>query len=133
MRRAVPGIAVGLVLLAGCGGSKPGVGSVPQATAADPVAAGRQVFTSASAGCSGCHELAAAGSSGTTGPNLDTHLRPDAEAAGKELEPFVYESIVSPNAYIAQGYPRDVMPRDFGDRLGDEQLAELVAFVSASV
>src|SRR5262249_18533806 len=34
----------------------------------NPVA-GKQVF--ASAGCAGCHTLAAAGSTGTTGPNLD--------------------------------------------------------------
>lgn len=36
---------------------------------------GKAVF--ASAGCGGCHTLKAAGSNGTTGPNLD-QLRPDA-------------------------------------------------------
>lgn len=60
-------------------------------------------------------------------------MRRDAQTAGKQLKPFVYESIVSPNAYIAEGYPRGVMPQDFGDKLSDEQLAELVAFITANV
>jgi mono/diheme cytochrome c family protein len=132
-RAALSAAAVGVVLLAGCGGSKSDVGSLPQATAADPVAAGRDVFTSASAGCSGCHTFAAAGAFGTLGPDLVARLRPDAETAGKGLTPFVYQSIVSPNAYVAEGYPRGVMPQDFGDRLSDEQLADLVAFITANV
>lgn len=133
MRRASLTMAIGFVLLAGCGGSRANLGPVPRATVVDPAAAGSKVFTSASAGCSGCHAFAAAGSSGTIGPNLDTHLRPDAEAAGKQLEPFVYDSIVSPTAYVAQGFPRNVMPRDFAETLTKEQLAELVAFITANV
>ena len=130
MRLAAPTIAIVLVL-AGCGGSKSGPGPVPSATVADPAAAGKQVF--ASAGCAGCHQFDAAGSSGTTGPNLDTRVRPDAQDAGKPVRTFVYESIVSPNDYVAQGYPKNVMPRDFGDTLTQEQIAELVAFVSSNV
>ena len=42
------------------------------APAAADVAAGRAVF--ASAGCGGCHTLADAGATGTTGPNLDEHV-----------------------------------------------------------
>lgn len=52
---------------------------------------------------------------------------------GKQLEPFVYDSIVSPKAYVAQGFPRNVMPRDFAETLTKEQLAELVAFITANV
>jgi mono/diheme cytochrome c family protein len=132
VRRAAVSAAIALAFLAGCG-STPDVGPVPQATAAHPAAAGKHVFTSASAGCSGCHRFAAAGSSGTIGPNLDMRVRADAEAAGKHVKPFVYESIVSPNAYVAEGYPRNVMPQDFSDTLTDEQLAELVAFITANV
>jgi mono/diheme cytochrome c family protein len=53
----------------GGGGATTGTGT----TQGDPVA-GKAVFTSAS--CSGCHTLKAAGSTGTTGPNLD-QLKPD--------------------------------------------------------
>jgi cytochrome c6 len=39
----------------------------------------------AGAGCGGCHTLAAAGSSGTRGPNLD-QLKPDAARVQKQVE-----------------------------------------------
>ena len=132
MRRAALSVAIGLAFLTGCGSSTD-VGPVPQATVADPVAAGRHLFVSAFPGCSGCHTFAAAGASGTLGPDLAARLRPDAESAGKQLKPFVYQSIISPNAYIAEGYPRGVMPQDFGDKLTNEQLAELIAFITGNV
>lgn len=44
--------------------------------------AGADVF--ASAGCGGCHTLAAANASGTTGPNLD-ELQPDAETVAEQV------------------------------------------------
>ena len=44
--------------------------------------AGADVF--ASAGCGNCHTLAAANSSGTTGPNLD-ELQPDAETVAQQV------------------------------------------------
>jgi disulfide bond formation protein DsbB len=43
--------------------------SIVKKPAAGNAAAGRQIFLTA--GCSGCHTLAAAGSTGTAGPNLD--------------------------------------------------------------
>ena len=132
MRRAALSVAIGLAFLTGCGSSTD-VGSVPQATVADPVAAGRHLFVSAYPGCSGCHTFSAAGASGTVGPDLAARLRADAKSAGKQLKPFVYQSIISPNAYIAEGYPRGVMPQDFGDKLTNEQLAELIAFITANV
>lgn len=48
--------------------------TAPPAAPAGDAAAGKTVF--ASAGCGGCHTLAAAGSSGTVGPNLD-QARPE--------------------------------------------------------
>jgi mono/diheme cytochrome c family protein len=132
VRRAALCVSIGLVFLTGCGSSTQ-IGSVPQATVADPVAAGRHLFVSAFPGCSGCHTFAAAGATGTLGPDLAARLRADAKSAGKPLKPFVYQSIISPNAYIAEGYPRGVMPQDFGDKLSDEQLAELIAFITGNV
>jgi Cytochrome C oxidase, cbb3-type, subunit III len=58
MRGAAVGLVAAALLAAGCGGSKTGSSS-----------AGEKVF--ASAGCSGCHTLAAANSKGQTGPDLD--------------------------------------------------------------
>jgi mono/diheme cytochrome c family protein len=82
---------------------------------------GAQVF--ANNGCGGCHTLAAANSGGTTGPNLDEVLPGQSEA---EIE----ESIVNPNAKIAQGYPANVMPETFKEKLQPEELKELVEYLA---
>lgn len=81
---------------------------------------GAQVF--ANNGCGGCHTLAVAGSSGTTGPDLDEAL-PGRSAA--EIE----EEIVEPNAKITPGYPANVMPQTFGETIPAKELEELVEFL----
>jgi mono/diheme cytochrome c family protein len=83
--------------------------------------AGAQVF--ANNGCGSCHTLAAANSGGTVGPDLDEVLPGQKEA---EIE----ESIVDPEAKIENGYPRGVMPQEFGEKLSEEELKELVKFLS---
>lgn len=82
---------------------------------------GAQVF--ANNGCGGCHTLAAANSGGTTGPDLDEVLPGQSEA---DIE----ESILDPNAKIAQGYPPNVMPENFKETIPPEEVKELVEFLS---
>ena len=84
---------------------------------------GAQVFESA--GCGGCHALADAGTSATTGPDLDGALQ------GKPAS-FIEESIVDPNKEIAKGYPPDTMPQNFGDTLSPEELDALVKYLKQS-
>lgn len=130
MRRLLPlllalaGIAA---LLAGCGSegvTTPTpvrvVGTLPQATAApatpafklkgDP-AAGAKIF--ASAGCTGCHTLAAAHATGTVGPNLD-QVKPD------------YRLVT---ARVTLG--RNAMP-SFKGQLSDQQIADVASYVVKS-
>jgi cytochrome c553 len=99
-----------------------GGGGEAQLAQGDPEA-GAQVFDAE--GCAGCHSLAAAGATGTIGPNLDTEL------AGKDPA-FIETSIVDPDAEIAKGFQSGVMPVDYGDVLTPEDLANLVAFLSQS-
>jgi mono/diheme cytochrome c family protein len=82
---------------------------------------GAQVY--ANNGCGGCHTLAVANSGGTTGPNLDEVLPGQSEA---EIE----ESIVNPNAKIAQGYPANVMPENFKETIPPEEIKELVEYLA---
>jgi cytochrome c oxidase subunit 2 len=91
-------------------------------------AAGKGVFDSN--GCGGCHTFKPAGSKGTTGPDLD-NMTAAAKKAGKPLEAFVRESIVDPNAYIAPGYPPNVMPKTFA-QLPKSQLDALVQYLTGS-
>lgn len=113
--------------LAGCGEDLDTGPVVPPATevATDTVAtttggagategdaeAGKQVF--ASAGCTGCHTLAAAGSSGTVGPNLD------------DAKPTLEQALT----IVTNG--RAVMP-SFRDRLSEQQIRDVATFVSES-
>ncbi len=94
-----------------------------------PSAAGLSVFNSN--GCSSCHTLTAAKATGTIGPDLDK-LVAYAQQAKQPLEAFIHESIVNPNAYIQPGYPKGVMPGNFGQLLTKTQLDALVAFLAQS-
>ena len=101
---------------AGAGGGGGGGGG--GAAAAD----GEQIFTAQ--GCGSCHTLAAAGASGTVGPDLGK--LEDTDAA------FVRESIVDPSADVTQGFPDGVMPADFGDKLSPAELDALVKYLLES-
>lgn len=99
----------------------------PPAPAGEP-AAGKEVF--ASAGCGACHTLADAGSSGTIGPDLDTQLPADAQKANQPLPEFALSSIVDPNLFVAEGFQPNIMPTNYGQQLSEEQLTDLVAFLT---
>jgi cytochrome c oxidase subunit 1 len=73
--------------------------------------AGKAVFTSE--GCGGCHVLSAAGSKGTVGPNLDQ---------AKPSEQLVVERVTK---------GMGAMP-PFGDRLSEQQIADVAAYVHES-
>jgi cytochrome c oxidase subunit 2 len=74
--------------------------------------------------CASCHVLEAAGAQGEVGPNLDEALQGADEA-------FVRESIVEPDANIAEGFQPGVMP-NFGEQLTDEQIDGLVEYLLES-
>jgi mono/diheme cytochrome c family protein len=103
----------------------PGTGTTTQAepppAQGDP-AAGEALFEAQ--GCGGCHAFSAAGTTASVGPDLDEALQ------GKDAE-FVQESIVDPNKEVASGFAPNVMPQTY-DSLSDEQLDDLVAFLTTS-
>ena len=77
--------------------------------------AGLAVFTRM--GCGGCHQLAAAGSTGPIGPNLDERL-------ASHTRESLTAQILSPD-------PAGFMPDDFGERMTDAELTALVDFLLA--
>jgi cytochrome c551/c552 len=89
-------------------------------------APGKAIF--ASQGCDTCHTYAPAGAKGTIGPDLDK-LADYAKTAKQPLAKFVHESIVNPGAYVEKGF-QDVMPKDYGKKLSDAQLNDLVDFLT---
>lgn len=123
--------------MAGCGGGET-VAPVPEtvegtvptdtgggATTIEPgdAQAGKAVFTTAAQPtCGSCHTYEAAGTTAAVGPNLDETL------AGKDAA-YILEQIVNPDSEIAPGFAAGIMPKDYGDKLSEKQLADLVAFL----
>jgi mono/diheme cytochrome c family protein len=99
-------------------------------------AAGKEVFTGVG-GCGACHTLAAAGTTGTAGPNLDARLVSDCAnpaskpIRGETLAECIHTAIVNPYAYIPSGYTSGVMPNTFSKTLSPTQIAALVAFLES--
>ena len=95
--------------------------------AGPPSVSGKAVFTANA--CSSCHTFAPAGATAKIGPDLDK-LSAEAKRAGKPLDTFIRESIVSPGAYVQPGYPNGIMPTTFA-ALPKAQLDALVAFLAS--
>ena len=91
---------------------------------------GKAIFTSN--GCNSCHTLSSAAATGTVGPNLNT-LRSSAAKFGKQLhetpQQYVEQSIKDPNAFVVPGYPKGVMPSNFGTTLKPAQITALVKYL----
>jgi mono/diheme cytochrome c family protein len=124
-------LSLGALVLAGCGGGDDdeGGGETPPATTGEEATteeatteeteaggegdaeAGAAVF--ADNGCGNCHTLEAAGSTGTTGPNLDD-LQPDFDT--------VVEQVTNGGG---------AMPA-FGDMLSEQQINDVAAYVVES-
>jgi cytochrome c553 len=102
MRRRVTVAAVLALVLSGCLG---------EGDSSDDVQRGEKLF--AKAGCGDCHTLAAAGSRGTRGPNLD-ELRPEVSQVARQ---------------VLQGGAG--MP-SFSDRLSSDEIHQVAAYVSTA-
>jgi mono/diheme cytochrome c family protein len=76
-------------------------------------------------GCGSCHTLAAAGATGTFGPDLASSLK------GMPAS-YIKESIVAPSATTAAGYSLGMMPEDYASRIPPDDLDRLVQFLRES-
>jgi len=121
----------------GTSGARSGPGaSTGAGGAAGATAAGKAVFTGSS-GCGSCHTLAAAGASGTVGPNLDVRLKTDCASAaskrirGATLQQCIRTAITKPYAYLPSGYQAGIMPSNFAQSLTPSQLQALVNFLAS--
>jgi cytochrome c553 len=76
-------------------------------------------------GCAACHQ-------NNLGPSFD-----DLPAAASERKPplqapaYIYESILYPGAHVVEGPYQNNMPRNYMDRLGEEDLADIIAWMLA--
>ena len=79
--------------------------------------------------CGGCHTIDGL-TAGTVGPNL-TQIGTVAETRvpGTSAEDYIHQSIVDPSAHLVEGFPDNVMPKNFNTLLSEEQLSDLIAFL----
>src|SRR3954468_8247438 len=73
--------------------------------------------------CGACHTLSAASTSGTTGPDLDKVLK------GKDAA-FIKQSILQPDAQVAPGFAKGIMPPNYRSTLSSAEVDALVKFLS---
>jgi cytochrome c oxidase subunit 2 len=86
---------------------------------------GKTLFTEGNGeatACGACHTLADAGTSATTGPDLDETL------AGKTAEE-IRKQIVDPNSEITEGFGEGIMPDNYEQLLSPEELDALVKYL----
>jgi mono/diheme cytochrome c family protein len=76
--------------------------------------------------CGGCHTLSQAGTTGTTGPDLD-------DALGSMSPEQISEQIVNPDSEIAAGFQAGVMPQNYGETLNPQDLRALVQYLMQAV
>lgn len=91
------------------------------------VAAGQLVFQGAG-GCSACHSLVP-DQAGVGPSQAGLAARAPTRQPGYSAEAYIYESIVSPNAYVVQGFQSGIMPATFKSTLQPQQLADVIAFL----
>ncbi len=81
-------------------------------------------------GCATCHSLDGSPHPGPTWKGLYGQRR--VLANGQEVvadEAYLLRSIVEPDAEIAQGFAKGMMPKDFGRKLSEEKLRAFIELI----
>jgi len=111
------------------GGSAGGGAAAGGGSGAAAAVDGKDLFANgngAATACGGCHTLADAGTRGGTGPDLD-------EALAGETADEIRRDIVDPDAEIAQGFARGIMPGNYEELMSPEELDALVKYLDEVV
>ena len=77
-----------------------------------------------SEGCNRCHAIAASGYDGKLGPRLDT-------LADDSVNTDV-TNIVKPRIDIVKGYPAELMPADYAERIKPDEIRAIAKYIKAA-
>jgi hypothetical protein len=107
---------------------------VPLVSGDEPVAL---LFTRA--GCVVCHIIPGIpAAEGRIGPKLTLASNgpkrladPNYGGEAKTVHDYIYESILSPGAYVVPGFPDHVMPRWYGQKLSAGALEKIAAYLGS--
>ena len=137
MRKLSLTILLALLLsfaLVACGGGDDTESSGGESSSVGDAANGERLFNqqiigSASApGCITCHSLEPGVV--VVGPSQsDVGARAETAIEGMTAEEYLRQSIVEPDAHIAEGFDPGLMYQNFGEELTNSQINDLVAFM----
>ena len=118
------GCLAGSVILAGCSTPAPKADMLPEGDATN----GASLFTEAVNGapsCVTCHSL---DGSALVGPTIQGYATIAATRTDLSAEAYTLQSIVQPAAHTVSGFA-NVMYGQYGQKLSQQQLADLIAYL----
>jgi len=88
-------------------------------------------------GCAGCHLLSTVGPAwraegsqrGIGDRAAERILQADYTGQAASAEQYLFESIVNADAFVIPGFEPGIMPANYGQRLGKQDLADLIAYL----
>lgn len=96
----------------------------------DPVERGQRWYTSF--GCNACHTLDGTPGVGPSWQGLFGSQNALADGGTVTAdEAYITESILNPNAKIVEGYAPNLMPQNFGERVNEAQIQDLIEFIKS--
>ncbi len=128
-------LVAGVIAFVGTTAERPALRMVAAAAAQDAVDAHlvkRGGKLARRSGCASCHSLDGRRRPGPTWKGLYGRKRPLAN--GQEVladEAYLRRSILTPDAEIAQGYPKGFMPKNFAKKLSEEKIRALIELIKS--
>lgn len=115
-------------------GAKLSLEMIPLVNGDEPTAL---LFTRA--GCVVCHTIPGIpAAEGRVGPKLTLAVNgpkrladPNYRGEAKTVHDYIYESILTPGKYVVPGYPDQVMPRWYGQKLSAGALEKISAYLES--
>lgn len=133
-KKMILGMAAAAALaLAACGGG--GGNGAADPARGEALFKGSTIGTASAPGCITCHNVT--GTEKLVGPSqagVATRAADEIKSAkytgtAKTAEEYLRESIVDPNVYVVDGFQPDVMYKNFGKELSEQEIKDLVAYL----
>ena len=124
-----------IILVAACASPTPTLVPTPTPTATptpEPVVVTPELGAQLARqmGCAACHSIDGNPSVGPTWQGLFGSERPLSDGSTVTAdEAYIRESIMEPNAKVAEGFQAAIMPQDFGDRLSDPEIQAVIEYI----
>lgn len=128
-------LVAGVIAFVGTTAERTALPTVAAAAAQDAVDADlvkRGAKLARRSGCASCHSLDGSRRPGPTWKGLYGRKRPLTN--GQEVvadEAYLRRAILTPDAEIAQGFPKRMMPKNFAQKLSEEKIRALIELIKS--